>query len=178
MQKGLQYLELEANLNDNGGENGEGNNEEEDIDANFSVLTARDLLSKPVDALKALVKSRREMSAEERKRAIEEEENALKRKLEERKKAAMAVKTIDGTFAGGGKNGVFGRRESTVRREPRRSDDVGRPLRRGFRVRVEPKERRAVSQWQRRRDGENLDVTGWAERESRRGFKMKHARRF
>ena len=86
VQKGLQYLELEANLNDNGGENGEGNNEEEDIDANFSVLTARDLLSKPVDALKALVKSRREMSAEERKRAIEEEENALKRKLEERKK--------------------------------------------------------------------------------------------
>ena len=73
-------------MNDNGGENGEGNNEEEDIDANFSVLTARDLLSKPVDALKALVKSRREMSAEERKRAIEEEENALKRKLEERKK--------------------------------------------------------------------------------------------
>ena len=72
VQKGLQYLELEANLNDNGGENGEGNNEEEDIDANFSVLTARDLLSKPVDALKALVKSRREMSAEERKRAIEE----------------------------------------------------------------------------------------------------------
>ena len=105
VQKGLQYLELEANLNDNGGENGEGKNEEEDIDANFSVLTARDLLSKPVDALKALVKSRREMSAEERKRAIEEEENALKRKLEERKKAAMAVKTIDGTFAGGGKNG-------------------------------------------------------------------------
>ena len=71
MQKGLQYLELEANLNDNGGENGEGNNEEEDIDANFGV-DARDLLSKPVDALKALVKSRREMSAEERKRAIEE----------------------------------------------------------------------------------------------------------
>ena len=75
------------------------NNEEEDIDANFSVLTARDLLSKPVDALKALVKVEREMSAEERKRAIEEEETALKRKLEERKKAAMAVKAIDGTFA-------------------------------------------------------------------------------
>ena len=55
VQKGLQYLELEANLNDNGGENGEGNNEEEDIDAIFSVLTARELLSKPVDALKALV---------------------------------------------------------------------------------------------------------------------------
>lgn len=118
VQKGLQYLELEANLNESSGGNtggnlGEGNNtnvknnnEEDDIDANFSVLTARDLLSKPVDALKALVKSRREMSAEERNRAIEEEETALKRKLEERKKAAMAVKTIDGTFAAaGGKNG-------------------------------------------------------------------------
>ena len=117
VQKGLQYLELEANLNEssggNNGANGEGNNanvknnnEEDDIDANLSVLTARDLLSKPVDALKALVKSRREMSAEERNRAIEEEETALKRKLEERKKAAMAVKTIDGTFAAaGGKNG-------------------------------------------------------------------------
>ena len=27
-----------------------------------------------------------------------------------------------------------------------------------------PKERRSVSQWQRRRDGENLDITGWTRR--------------
>jgi transducin (beta)-like 1 len=96
VQKGLQYLELEANLN------AENDNDDDDgVDANFSVLTARDLLSKPVDALKALVKSRREMSAEERKRAIDEEENALKQKLEQRRKAAMEVKKIDGVLHGG-----------------------------------------------------------------------------
>ena len=109
VQKGLQYLELEANLNESSGGNNGGSlgketirtskttNEEDDIDANFSVLDGERFALKPVDALKAL-QMRREMSAEERNRAIEEEETALKRKLE-RKKAAMAVKTIDGTFA-------------------------------------------------------------------------------
>lgn len=46
IQKGLQYLELEANLNEEGG----------DVDADFSTLTAHDLLTKDVDELKALVR--------------------------------------------------------------------------------------------------------------------------
>ncbi|EEH54302.1 uncharacterized protein MICPUCDRAFT_20648, partial [Micromonas pusilla CCMP1545] len=58
IQKGLQYLELEANLNEDG----------TDVDSNFSMLTSRDLLSKPVEELKNIVKEKRTMSEADREK--------------------------------------------------------------------------------------------------------------
>lgn len=71
IQKGLQYLELEANLNEDG----------TDVDQNFSMLTSRDLLSKDVEELKVMVKERREQSEKEKER---------ERKEQERERAARA----------------------------------------------------------------------------------------
>lgn len=55
IQKGLQYLELEANLNEDG----------TDVDGNFSMLNSSDLLSKPVEELKNIVKEKRKSGDDE-----------------------------------------------------------------------------------------------------------------
>jgi len=54
IQKGLQYLELEANLNEDG----------TDVDGNFSMLNSSDLLSKPVEELKNIVKEKRKSGSD------------------------------------------------------------------------------------------------------------------
>ena len=77
IQKGLQYLELEANLTEVRGRRvrfgrrasaerrapGWPQQDGTEVDAGFSLLTAHDLLSKDVDELKTLVTQRRELVA-------------------------------------------------------------------------------------------------------------------
>ena len=53
-----------------------------DVDADFSVLSARDLLSRSVDELKELVAQRRNMTEEERKALREETEKEIRAKAE------------------------------------------------------------------------------------------------
>ena len=53
-----------------------------DVDADFSVLSARDLLSHTVDELKAIVAKRRNMTEEERRALREEEEREMRAKAE------------------------------------------------------------------------------------------------
>ena len=93
IQKGLQYLELEANLTEARASRARRRprvrhtraragltrarpaatplcaalQDGTDVDAGFSVLTAHDLLSKDVDELKALVRTRREAEASKQK---------------------------------------------------------------------------------------------------------------
>jgi len=71
LQKGLQHLELEANLNDDG----------TDVDGDFSVLSASDLLTKEVGELKQDVAARREQLARAR---AKERERIAKQRAEER----------------------------------------------------------------------------------------------
>jgi transducin (beta)-like 1 len=78
LQKGLQYLELEANLAEARATGRRSHvvtaaytrvlvQEGTEVDAGFSLLTAHDLLSKDVDELKALVSARRELEAKREK---------------------------------------------------------------------------------------------------------------
>ncbi len=53
-----------------------------DVDADFSVLSTRDLLSRSVDELKELVAQRRNMTEEERKALREETEKEIRAKAE------------------------------------------------------------------------------------------------
>eukprot|EP00898_Chlorokybus_atmophyticus_P004576 jgi/Chlat1/5119/Chrsp33S05027 len=57
IQKGLQYLELEANLNEEG----------TDVEGDFALLTPQDLLTKEVEELKQLIKERREAAEQEKR---------------------------------------------------------------------------------------------------------------
>mmetsp|Transcript_10874 Transcript_10874/g.34604 ORF Transcript_10874/g.34604 Transcript_10874/m.34604 type:complete len:495 (+) Transcript_10874:232-1716(+) len=63
IQKGLQYLELEANLNEDGN----------DVDGDFSMLNSQDLLTKDVDELKRTVKKRRVDAEKEREKESKRE---------------------------------------------------------------------------------------------------------
>mmetsp|Transcript_4411 Transcript_4411/g.15337 ORF Transcript_4411/g.15337 Transcript_4411/m.15337 type:complete len:518 (-) Transcript_4411:39-1592(-) len=60
IQKGLQYLELEANLNASGSE----------VEGEFALLASHELLTKDIDDLKDLVRQRREEEAERRVREV------------------------------------------------------------------------------------------------------------
>lgn len=72
IQKGLHYLELEANLNEEG-----------DVpDGEFSPLTPHELLTKDVDELKSVVKERRDYAEKEREREREKEREKEKREKE------------------------------------------------------------------------------------------------
>mmetsp|Transcript_3593 Transcript_3593/g.12477 ORF Transcript_3593/g.12477 Transcript_3593/m.12477 type:complete len:275 (+) Transcript_3593:196-1020(+) len=103
LQKGLQHLELEANLNDDG----------TDVDGDFSVLSASDLLTKEVGELKQDVAARREQLARAR---AKERERIAKQRAEER----GAGREGGGGGGGGGRAGcgraVQGRRVGRRRR--------------------------------------------------------------
>eukprot|EP00899_Mesostigma_viride_P001787 jgi/Mesvir1/11609/Mv00018-RA.1 len=73
IQKGLQYLELEANLSEDGSK----------VDGDFSLLSPQELLTRSTAELKQLIAERRE----ERREAAEQRERAerARQQLEERK---------------------------------------------------------------------------------------------
>mmetsp|Transcript_4165 Transcript_4165/g.8569 ORF Transcript_4165/g.8569 Transcript_4165/m.8569 type:complete len:544 (-) Transcript_4165:229-1860(-) len=76
IQKGLQYLELEANLNEEG----------EVPSGEYSPLTPQEMLTNDVDDLKVVVKDRREAAQKEKDR-----ERAKERDREERERAEREV---------------------------------------------------------------------------------------
>ena len=69
------------------------------MDSNFSMLTSQDLLSKPVDELKAIVKDKRNMSDKEREQDRKERERA-------EKKAARGGAGGGAGASNGGSNGA------------------------------------------------------------------------
>ncbi|KAJ7538934.1 hypothetical protein O6H91_11G068900 [Diphasiastrum complanatum] len=76
VQKGLQYLELEANLSEDG----------TDLDGDFSLLQPVDLLTKDVGELRQLIKERREKIEREKKEKEEKEKEKEKERLRERER--------------------------------------------------------------------------------------------
>eukprot|EP00958_Prasinococcus_capsulatus_P014923 scaffold1575_cov352-Prasinococcus_capsulatus_cf.AAC.11 len=73
IQKGLQYLELEANLTDTG-----------EVDGDFSHITTQELISKEVDELKRLIRDRR--ANEKQKKQKKDELDKTKGKSSEYKR--------------------------------------------------------------------------------------------
>jgi hypothetical protein len=74
-----------------------------DVDSNFSMLTSQDLLSKPVDELKAIVKDKRVMSDEDKER--EKKEAAQREKAEKKASRGGGGGGAGGSGAGGASNG-------------------------------------------------------------------------
>lgn len=66
VQKGLQYFEMEANLN----------NCDADLDEDFSLLQPLDLITKDVHELRQIISERRKKLHKERSKELEKEHEA------------------------------------------------------------------------------------------------------
>ena len=72
------------------------------MDSNFSMLTSQDLLSKPVDVLKAIVKDKRVMSDKDKE---QERKEVGQRERAEKKSARGGAGTSNGNGNGGASAG-------------------------------------------------------------------------
>uniref|UniRef100_A0A383WGZ9 LisH domain-containing protein n=1 Tax=Tetradesmus obliquus TaxID=3088 RepID=A0A383WGZ9_TETOB len=103
VQKGLQYLEAEANIDENG-----------EVDADFALLDPRDIITKDLDELRMLALEKKEKQAEKsaaaaarqeraekaRDRAERKRERAAQQEQERAKAAAAAAGTSSAAAAG------------------------------------------------------------------------------
>uniref|UniRef100_A0A2P2MRI8 Uncharacterized protein n=1 Tax=Rhizophora mucronata TaxID=61149 RepID=A0A2P2MRI8_RHIMU len=82
VRKGLQYLEMEANLS-----NGDG-----DVDEDFSLLEPLDLITKDVYELQQMVKEKRKIKEREKEREKEKDKDKELEKEHERERARIREK--------------------------------------------------------------------------------------
>ncbi|KAK9678502.1 hypothetical protein RND81_11G215800 [Saponaria officinalis] len=75
VQKGLQYLEMEANLN----------NSDADVDEDFSFIQPMDLITKDVNELRRMVKEKRKSLRKDREKDTEERDRERKRGRDNRR---------------------------------------------------------------------------------------------
>ncbi|CAM6099762.1 unnamed protein product [Calypogeia fissa] len=82
VQKGLQYLELEANLNEDG----------TDVDGDFSLLQPVDLITKNMNELREIIKEKREKIEKEKEKEKEKEREKERERERERERELQKEK--------------------------------------------------------------------------------------
>ncbi|KAL2926740.1 WD40 repeat-containing protein HOS15, partial [Bienertia sinuspersici] len=86
VQKGLQYLEMEANLN----------NSDADIDEDFSFIQPMDLITKDVNELRRMVKEKRRSSRKDREKECEKDRDRERKRGRDNRRLDKEKEVKDG----------------------------------------------------------------------------------